>query len=220
MMDAQGPRAFTIRQLERAWKTWGLDAAKLKIMVTEVHPLTGLTGLLDSREPRFDGVPGAAMSAALARSPRVIIAFGAYTRARWLRDTRNLPGVTSAVLVAPSLETEVQEESAMIVTMTDQSQVKVLFAPHPSAFFLFDGVLAAVADAHGVEYDRATLAATARSRSHLLSVEKVAGGQFVAVEVDTPDSRFLLSDGALTHNCATGIAFTAAFKVFTGSIPE
>jgi hypothetical protein len=191
-------RAYAIRQLERAWKKWHIDATAVGVAISELNPLVAATNPLDSRLPKYDSICFNAMSAAVAYEPKAIIAFGTYSRDRWLRDYQKLP------LQQAELHTSADDGMQhLVLTTASGAQVKVLFCPHPSMTYHFPEVLSSVATAHGVQFQQQQVESyAAKSYSFIRSVEKVnQRTEYVAVTVDAESRRFVLSDGALTHNC-------------------
>ena len=62
-----------------------------------------------------------------------------------------------------------------------------------------------IAEAHGIVVTAAVRAQAKRTSAYEYikdnGVQRVEGGPYVAIEVDTVDKRFVLADGIITHNC-------------------
>lgn len=197
--NAFGNKAFTFKQLEKAWQQCELDPSREQVLITELNPSVASTGTLDSRRAEYDAVCQATLTAVLETRPRVVLAFGLYVRQRWQSDAAKLTLVEDAELF----------EDRMELTLVDGSSVQVLFALHPSCYWGFDTVLDAVIKAHRESIpmsDEALTSMLAEAAKKCWTIIKevkkiiIKDGQYVAIQVDG-DQRFVLADGALTHNC-------------------
>jgi hypothetical protein len=201
-LNEAGQRAVTFRALERAWQRLGLSPESLGIMVTELNPLTSLTGVIKSDLFAYDAVARASLSAALSplldRQGGTMVAFGRYTRIRWVRHWREF---------AQSGACMVDEDDDLILRMqfADGSRVVVYFAPHPSEGWLLNDMYRVLAKAHGLSPALLERALDEPLWRHIDCVERVAGGQFMSIEVDAEDGRFVLADGVITHNSTLDI---------------
>jgi hypothetical protein len=85
------------------------------------------------------------------------------------------------------------------LTLQSGEEVIVLFARHPCLLWHFGSVLEAMSTAHGVPCDvELVRRASSKPLSRFQKVERVAGGSYVGITVE--GGRFVLSDGAVTHN--------------------
>lgn len=206
MLNDKGPSAaLTLRQLERAWKACLLGEVDIgRVMLTEIKPLPSETVQMDSQLDRVDVVCRHAMRAALLVRPKHIIALGRNMQRRWLCDVWQLEGVQSAVV-----SHDQDGRTSIAVTFTGDAEqtymVTVLLAPHPSETTGFEEVLRAVAVAHAVPIDATLLTRASCTGSNfcgITDVRKVAGGEFMGIEIDSEEQRMLLADGIITHNCS------------------
>lgn len=196
--------ADTFLRLEDAWATLGIAADQQHIAVTEINPMTGPTGQLDSCEEVYDQVCEASIRATLALEPRAVIVFGAYARQRWLEcDLHSLRWPSGHVVEALQCwSPDAINQQSLRITLANGSIIDVRFAADPSAQYRFDSVLEAVAHTHNVAFTamQLKLAAT-RMFSRFLGIAPAQPGHFIAMQVDSDDQRFVLADGAITHNC-------------------
>lgn len=187
--------AYAVRQLETAWESvlGGRAAARAEgIVITELSA----------------AATHASVSAVLATSASVVVAFGEHVAARWLdlplpagwvRTSTSVSGVAVTTLHRP----------AGAADATDA--VRVVHAPHPSAPGLVvsnvQQLARAVAVAHrlaagesGVlsHSDEARVAETGLAR--IRSVKRVSGRhRYFGLRV-SGDERHVLANGVLTHN--------------------
>jgi hypothetical protein len=197
-LNDQGLRAYTFRRLESAWRDFGLDASKLKIAVTELNPIASSPGEMHSLESRYDGVCRASMNLALSFSPKIILAFGAAARRRWLADHQHLR------VAAVQIEMLMTGGQVMHLLLPDGKKCDVHFAPHPSEHRQWPHVLRAIGDVHGVPdaVTRTVVEASSQKRvRRILGLEDHGPAEFTAVQVKSEAQRFVLSDGVITHNC-------------------
>jgi len=206
--DPRGPiprvkaKPYAVLQLERAWAQLDLNPAQLHIMIAAVADD-------DSSSPACLE----SMAAALATKPGTIVAFGDSIRACWTNEARTLSGVQSARVIATDREGKMER---MELRMEDGSSIRVFGSPHPCDGNLSHRLLAALAAAHDPSSPRSPsdLEVLARefNASALQGIERVPGGEYVSVEVCGVEKRFVLSDGACTHNCSERREFEAAMQ--------
>lgn len=173
--------SFALAQLERALKLLQLPVSQPNVVTMAVDAT--------------DDARRTSINHALQAKPKAIIAFGSLLRHLFMADADRLTCVQSVRYEAPS---DTAGSESLTVTLKDDHEVRVVFAGELSSWWLFDTVVHALAHTHGVPpvgLDDLPL------YSSLLSLTRVGGGAYTAVDVSAADRRFLLSDGALTHNC-------------------
>lgn len=94
-----------------------------------------------------------------------------------------------------------------------EREALVVFSPHPSAYMHFSRVAAAIAMAHDVPLTPEVLARLViKPYSLIQSIVKVDGrAEYTLLNV-SGTRRYVLADGTLVHNCATGQVETADAK--------
>lgn len=206
MLSADRKRAFTMRQIERAWTLLGIDPTLMErqVMISDMNPIAALTGIIDSSEDRFNDVCSLSMEFALecCADGGTIVVFGTPAYNRWIQTVDACPCVVDTVMHTNQLGCE-----EMHVTLDNGSTVRVLFAGHPSAWYLFTGIVATLAAAHSVTI-------TPELNLHLAGCQEVtaitavvpiaAATPFVRIEV-TGTGRFVLADSVISHNCYQNI---------------
>jgi hypothetical protein len=193
MPDHNGKQlAYTIVQLERAWRALSIDPAKARVAITELNPIASLTAGIDSG---YDDDCRASMTAVLNKSAATkIVVFGRSAKEQWMNEVHLLPGVVS-------VEVKKGRTVQRLLTMADGRVVTVVESTHPSANHLFHNVLYAVADAHRLQVSEEAIQAADGGWSHISAIEVVPGAEFASITVDSEEKRFVLKDGTLTHNC-------------------
>jgi hypothetical protein len=201
--NASNGKAKTFLQLENAWKTIGVDPSELGLMITELSPLTSRTGQMDSRLPLYNEVTLACMEAALAplNDPQggVLVVFGSYARWRWLRHWR-------ALCSSGQVSYDQAGNCRLELVLSSGGRVTVWFADHPSAGWLFKEMVRVMAQAHGRdEAEWGPRLARMVEWYYVESVQPVEAGEFVSLEVQAEDGRFVLADGVITHNSSQDV---------------
>jgi hypothetical protein len=204
MENAQGGMAYTMTQLMKVWSAFGLDASALGICITELNPLTGEPGLVESRRPLYDTICAETMTAALMLAPSKLVVFGRFGRERWLSEWRSLEVVQDGEVMYNE-----HGRPMLHILLHSGAKVAVFFSTHPSAWAAIENVmvtLAAVHRAHIKMSDEEILqvvqsvtATTAVKINDVRqSVVQNKAYPYVAITVEE-GGRFVLADGVLTH---------------------
>lgn len=130
---------------------------------------------------------------------RTIVVLGGYARRRWLQDYKR--AFTGGVWHASISE---HGELQLTWRRTGRQDVRVLFGPHPSSWREFSRLIGVLGEAHGLDTSKivANLQATKGPISYAIeSLNECEGGDFTAISIKSKNRRFVLSDGAVTHNC-------------------
>lgn len=185
----------------------GFQVGSANLAVLELTPVApSTTSELGSLQVDYDGVCRASLVAALGLGCREIVAFGSYTRARWLAEAKTLPGV---IEVACEVRHSLLTMRLSVADPRGQRSVRVTFSPNPCDWSHGRLVLRAVACAHGFGPDLLQQVDDGWKGSRLgaaefRSLEHVPEDlRFVELEiagVSEADKRYVLSNGLVTHN--------------------
>lgn len=209
MLNADGCKAFTIKQLEFAWQVLGMEVSKHDgIAITELNPLCSATGVIQSTKQLYDRVCTASLLATLLTGVPVVIAFGKFAVTRWKAINADLiPGITD-------VQTLRGANGVDRTTFTFNGIARhVLHSPHPSARSprKLQLLVKAVAEAHalitGREVRIPETIALVQAFSYkleepvrLTSPPTAQGYPYTVLNV-SGNNRFALDGGILTHNC-------------------
>lgn len=193
VLNAQGSKALTIAQLERARSVAGVPTADARSVIVELNPLAADTGVVDSLSSEFDAVCVASLRAALAMQPLAIIAFGQYARRRWQQHLARLPRVSAV--------RKLRRDLWLVSVAGVAEPVRLAFAVHPCVRWGFSSVVRAVHAAHGLTTVLTDDMLNSESAGLCrFDIERVDGqAQYAGVRVDVMDGRFMLADGVLSH---------------------
>ena len=182
------------QMLEQAWSRVMPDGARLE-------DTTVLVGAIDL----------ATMTRALARQPRAIVVFGDDGRRQWLEYGAALPMVRD---LRPTWSNTDINDLSLLVTAHDGTSTSIHFARDLTHAYHLDSVLAAILAAHrsrslsssfspspsASSHVAECLTANAGNHSRLVRLAPAPSSPFMKIMVDAEDERFVLSDGAITHN--------------------
>lgn len=203
LLNQHGQKALTLMQLERAWDTLDIDLSQSGVVVTELNPVCSATAETDSCPADFDAICADAMSAVILTAdppPSTVVVFGHYSSGGRCASTGFVHSVPGVAHVAPMRRHCDSDAWSREMTTTRGATIRVVFAPHPSAVWLFSDVLAALCLAHHLPFTSDLL--DANPVAHIRRMERVGADKYVAIEVDSADQRFVLSDLSITHNCS------------------
>lgn len=140
------------------------------------------------------------MTVALLTHPKAIVAFGQFNNKSWSTELETLPCVAATRWVHPT-GIDSWKSPYLVVTLHDGHLVEVHLAIHPSMTHALDTVTDAIAAAHHQPAPHSSL--QHRYYSQITNLTPVGSSKFVALQVDSSDGRFVLSDAAVTHNCTS-----------------
>jgi hypothetical protein len=157
-----GEQCYTFLQLERMHAELKLDLSRdTGLLLTELNPIAEAT------EQRYEETCLASMRAALASSSvSTVVAFGKHCRHRWQALASELSD--AGVPVA----TRLFGAAKGLLLCVNGREVRVIFSPHPCAWYAMDRLVHAVAAAHGVPTNtaEAVVQAAAVERVDILSI--------------------------------------------------
>jgi len=209
-VGANGKKAYAFQQMEDAWRGMmecGQTNLFTGVMVTHLNPIIARSHReLDSMDEAYEEVCFKSIESVLQTRPRVVVAFGLHARQRWMQFVKVSQSVAKYEMETPHNDDDSGSDvPRMHVELIDGLAIDVVFAPHPTCSWLNDEMSLAIAAAHGLNvHEDAELAASISyklsTHATLMNVRPMENGDYVSFAVDAPDARFVLKDGAITHN--------------------
>lgn len=199
-------RGISFRQLEDTQRALGLDCSDTVVM--ELNPQADAEENQLERDA-YDQLCEASVRSAIARGSNALVAFGAHTRAMWLKALSAFEAEANFVhSVKHVTSVDGRVRGLTLIRISDQSQLQVWFAPHPCAWSRLRHTARALTLAHA---SSSTTVAAALSKFVDPSVVPLRCISWVSrrtsvinIHIAEPldeHRRYTLANGVATHNC-------------------